>query len=224
MCAPPEVKKWHDPCFSLNERLSDPLDSELGRFISRDPIGLIGDTNVYRYAGNTPTLYIDVDGLQTHSGYVYPGPDASECTTIGFGLEGLLPAIAGGDLDVYKIRWRSRASLIPLCWERIKTHKLLVTTRGFCERSLTDIMFLPASRNLDTYKFQQRGIIGGVCMATGQPLSQIGGFDGAMIRYSTYPRNIRASRWRVLKHRPDLSALPDCKDLNFDTVLKSRLQ
>ena len=64
MCAPPEVKKWHDPCFSLNERLSDPLDSELGRFISKDPIGLDGGTNSYSYGGNNSVSFVDPYGLK----------------------------------------------------------------------------------------------------------------------------------------------------------------
>ncbi|MCA9779992.1 MAG: hypothetical protein KC800_24855, partial [Candidatus Eremiobacteraeota bacterium] len=37
-------------------------DCELGRFISRDPIGLIGDTNLYRYTTN-PVSQVDPSGL-----------------------------------------------------------------------------------------------------------------------------------------------------------------
>jgi RHS repeat-associated protein/uncharacterized repeat protein (TIGR01451 family) len=39
-------------------------DSGIGRFVSRDPIGLAGqDVNFYRYAGNNPALWIDPMGL-----------------------------------------------------------------------------------------------------------------------------------------------------------------
>ncbi len=39
-------------------------DPELGRFISRDPIGLAGgDVNLYRYAGNNPVNLIDPSGM-----------------------------------------------------------------------------------------------------------------------------------------------------------------
>ncbi len=47
-------------------------DPELGRFISRDPIGLAGgDVNLYRYAGNNPVNGIDPTGLfsQTERAY-----------------------------------------------------------------------------------------------------------------------------------------------------------
>lgn len=36
-----------------------------GRFISEDPIGFGDGSNVYRYAGNNPILYIDPSGLST---------------------------------------------------------------------------------------------------------------------------------------------------------------
>ncbi|NJL52943.1 MAG: RHS repeat-associated core domain-containing protein [Hydrococcus sp. SU_1_0] len=39
-------------------------DSDTGRFISPDPIGLLGnDLNLYRYVQNSPNNYIDPEGL-----------------------------------------------------------------------------------------------------------------------------------------------------------------
>jgi RHS repeat-associated protein len=39
-------------------------DPRLQRFISRDPIGLSGDFNPYRYCGNSPTTWKDPSGLK----------------------------------------------------------------------------------------------------------------------------------------------------------------
>jgi len=68
VCAPPESKKWHDPSFALNERLSDPPQGVLGRFISRDPIGHRGGLNLYSYADNSPVSMTDHAGLQPGGG------------------------------------------------------------------------------------------------------------------------------------------------------------
>lgn len=71
MCCPPELKKWHDPCFGLNERLSDPAEGVLGRFISRDPIGHTGNLNLYAYPTN-PVNFVDPSGLEPLGGFIPP--------------------------------------------------------------------------------------------------------------------------------------------------------
>jgi hypothetical protein len=39
-------------------------DAVIGRFVSQDPKGFAaGDTNLYRYVGNSPTTQVDTDGL-----------------------------------------------------------------------------------------------------------------------------------------------------------------
>ncbi|HWS22203.1 MAG TPA: RHS repeat-associated core domain-containing protein, partial [Methanoregula sp.] len=38
-------------------------DAVTGRFIQKDPIGIIGGLNVYTYAGNNPVTYTDPEGL-----------------------------------------------------------------------------------------------------------------------------------------------------------------
>ena len=40
-------------------------DPQLQRFISRDPIGLAGDSNLYKYGNNNPVSRVDPAGLQT---------------------------------------------------------------------------------------------------------------------------------------------------------------
>jgi uncharacterized protein RhaS with RHS repeats len=38
-------------------------DSKIGRFISRDPIDIRDDVNLYSYVGNNPVNYVDLEGL-----------------------------------------------------------------------------------------------------------------------------------------------------------------
>ncbi|MEK6536122.1 MAG: RHS repeat-associated core domain-containing protein, partial [Actinomycetota bacterium] len=47
------------PFLHVGARYYDPSS---GRFLQRDPIGIRGGTNVYSYAGNTPTAAVDPDG------------------------------------------------------------------------------------------------------------------------------------------------------------------
>jgi RHS repeat-associated protein len=43
-------------------------DASNGRFISEDPLGFdAGDTNIYRYVGNSPTYHTDPSGLQSET-------------------------------------------------------------------------------------------------------------------------------------------------------------
>jgi RHS repeat-associated protein len=49
-------------------------DSAIGRFISEDPIGLLGGVNFYSYAGNSPVNWIDPLGLRIEWGYVITNP------------------------------------------------------------------------------------------------------------------------------------------------------
>ena len=51
-------------------------DPSLGRWISRDPIGLLGGLNLYRHVNNSPVNLIDVDGLMPDDRY--PGMPQDE--------------------------------------------------------------------------------------------------------------------------------------------------
>jgi len=68
-CASPLGTPCCDPIAELGwlhvgERYYDPA---AGRFVQRDPIGVTGGANVYSYARNLPSLYIDPDGLSVLS-------------------------------------------------------------------------------------------------------------------------------------------------------------
>ena len=58
----------------MKEGGSIPLQSQLQRFVSRDPIGLEGGTNLYIYSSNQPCDLIDPLGLQDLSPTDEPGP------------------------------------------------------------------------------------------------------------------------------------------------------
>jgi RHS repeat-associated protein len=55
------------PFLHIGERYYDPSS---GRFLQRDPIGILGGRNVYAYVGNSPTDSIDPEGLWTIGGGV----------------------------------------------------------------------------------------------------------------------------------------------------------
>jgi RHS repeat-associated protein len=58
---------WRDPVTGRLFMRARTYDPELGRFLSRDPIGMWGDVlnsgNAYGFVGNSPTIYIDPYGL-----------------------------------------------------------------------------------------------------------------------------------------------------------------
>ena len=53
-----------DPTAGLVYMRARWFDPQLQRFISRDPIGLNGGSNLYAYAGNNPTTGVDPSGLE----------------------------------------------------------------------------------------------------------------------------------------------------------------
>ena len=60
----PTSKNGHDPCCSLNERLSKTAHPSLGRFLNRDPIGFAGGLNQFEFARSNPVTLTDHTGLQ----------------------------------------------------------------------------------------------------------------------------------------------------------------
>ena len=53
---------YHHAGNNLNLTLYRAYDAELGRWLSVDPIGEKGGLNLYRYANNSPVMYVDPDG------------------------------------------------------------------------------------------------------------------------------------------------------------------
>jgi RHS repeat-associated protein len=49
------------------------LDTQTGRFLTRDPIGYAGGGNLYRFVGNSPTSFADPSGLVERWQYVAGG-------------------------------------------------------------------------------------------------------------------------------------------------------
>ncbi|MDD3120365.1 MAG: HNH/ENDO VII family nuclease, partial [Candidatus Gracilibacteria bacterium] len=67
-------------------------DSESGRFISRDPIGVADNVNLYSYVGNNPVMYTDPSGM-----FSWGDPRISGLVKIGMGA---LQTVCGGALVV----------------------------------------------------------------------------------------------------------------------------
>jgi RHS repeat-associated protein len=56
--------KYHDEITNLQWNINRWYDSNLGQWLSQDPIGFgVGDPNLYRYVGNDPIDMTDPDGL-----------------------------------------------------------------------------------------------------------------------------------------------------------------
>ena len=78
-----------------------PSQSDLGRFISADPIGFAGGLNLYAYVGNNPTNNVDPEGLWDGGAFA-EGAEKSIYGlvvggTIGFAITVLAPeALVGG--------------------------------------------------------------------------------------------------------------------------------
>ena len=58
-------------------------DPETGRYVTSDPIGLVGGVNTYAYGGNNPLMFVDPAGLLSGAQWASLGIDFG---TVGFGI------------------------------------------------------------------------------------------------------------------------------------------
>ncbi len=97
-------------------------DSQLGRFVSPDPIGVDGDTNLYRYGLNAPTANVDPSGLEVMN------PAAFEALVAGIirGIETaqITPAAAASVLGAVRTAAGNAA------WYPVQTARLALGPGG----------------------------------------------------------------------------------------------
>ena len=74
--------QYHDVETGLSYNLFRYYDPSLGRYIKDDPIGLHGGLNAYQYAGSSPTLAVDPQGLYAEFGI--------EIISLGLGVNAFL--------------------------------------------------------------------------------------------------------------------------------------
>ena len=73
----------------------------VGRWLSKDPIGIAGGLNLYAFCGNNPVMFVDPDGRkedpnQKNYNYVVnPNPDAGDCSEYACGTPGATPTDIG---------------------------------------------------------------------------------------------------------------------------------
>jgi RHS repeat-associated protein len=119
------------------------LDTQTGRFLTRDPIGYAGGGNLYRFVGNSPTLFADPSGLVERGQYVAGGAllGAGTGAALGGGVPGAaLLGVAfghiGGSLydsaEDFGLAWGcyegGRAKLWQLLWSGTKASANVVGT------------------------------------------------------------------------------------------------
>lgn len=74
--------QYYDAETGLHYNWSRYYEPKTGRYLNPDPIGFLGgDVNLYRYCGNNPVGYRDIDGRQ-NSGAI-PGTDPNSVHTVG---------------------------------------------------------------------------------------------------------------------------------------------
>ncbi|HBF11828.1 MAG TPA: hypothetical protein DDW49_00310 [Deltaproteobacteria bacterium] len=93
--------------YHMRARYYDPV---AGRFISRDPIGLVGGMNLYGYVENNPVSYVDPSGQIFETGW--------DILNIGLGVYSLQDNIQKGDwgwaaLDVLGLVYDVGATFVP---------------------------------------------------------------------------------------------------------------
>jgi RHS repeat-associated protein len=107
--------RYLDEATGLQNNLHRWYDASTGRWLSEDPIGFAaGDANLYRYVGNSPTMYVDPTGLvRPPSGPMPPGS--------GPMLDGKVPGI--NKIPTDKLKWYLDDIARPKCKEYVDLYE-----------------------------------------------------------------------------------------------------
>ena len=185
-------------------------DAGLGRFISRDPIGHSGGINLYAYPN--PVDYVDPDGLSPFSFSVVNEPLQFTPTgvSVNLGMIGPYPALAVGNVSLYRMRWKSKYSGIPDCWELVKGDFFTVATLGGGVKGYLPTHNLTANTPTDKWQvFQLKSNVGqafSTFSGAPIPLHPVGTYT---VRYFPPPGNREA---RIYPVQLLYKNVPICKD------------
>ena len=93
------------------------IDNKTARYISQDPIGLIGGLNFYKYVGNNPIMYVDPYGLKEckcSATFTAVGPRQAQAGALGRPVSGsvaISPRAFGLPYDSISERESSQAKI-----------------------------------------------------------------------------------------------------------------
>jgi RHS repeat-associated protein len=78
-------------------------DSQTGRWLSNDPIGISGGLNLYEFCGNNPIMYTDPSGLETKDGSAYVKKYTDSLMRNPFNPFNIWDTMTGNDIRQEKI-------------------------------------------------------------------------------------------------------------------------
>jgi RHS repeat-associated protein len=106
-----------DPDTGLYDNRARWYDPATGRFPNEDPLGLAaGDNNLYRYAGNSPVMYVDPSGLCERwagsiAGAIWSSVSSVASSTASTVWNGIRPIVAQSAVDAIEWGWGTANSV-----------------------------------------------------------------------------------------------------------------